>query len=98
MSKKKFKHWLIEKLGGHVELPPRTVKFEEITIEPTTLSVFVSGNYDLRKEQMEREACIELGKALYEQQKLWRSTFIETPFKVYDDIQVSIRVLPFMED
>ena len=70
---KKFKHWLIKKLGGYVEIVPPPIVFKH-KIEPVKISASVSIPFEeLKYDRLYTDNCVKqelafnLGKQIIDQ-------------------------------
>ena len=70
---KKFKHWLIRKLGGYVEIVPPAIVFKD-KIEPVKISASVSVSIEELKydreytdNRVKQELAFNLGKQIIDQ-------------------------------
>lgn len=98
---KKFKHWLIRKLGGYVEIVPPAIVFKD-RIEPVKISASVSVPFEEWKwdrlyadNRVKQELAFNLGKQIIDQGlcKILRSDDYEYVFDC-SHFKTSILVIP----
>ena len=96
---KKFKHWLIKKLGGYIVEPQKEYKelvFQSVTKKPINISakVFAPYNVSVNNEELSHKLIDGIAEEIYKNELYYNIYICDNPLERIKEFRLELDILP----